>query len=234
MLIFEEILKRMKEVLDVKSDRQVSFRVGTTPDNLNHWKKRNSIPIQKLYAFAEEYGLNIGWLLTGEGEKESKKLRKEHESANPFNLTEEEFEEYFARIPIYVDIDDDREQGGHRIAKENVFIPTHFLYTVLGDITEKEDLEAIYLSNNTMEPTIAKDSMVIVDNKKTIPADGKIFVFIYNNELYIKRVIFDIANDKILLRSDNPNFPELVLDGAKGFEGLTVIGQVVGLIGKAA
>ncbi|MGE4294583.1 MAG: S24 family peptidase [Campylobacterales bacterium] len=229
---FEGILERLKEILQVGSDRQVALALGVAPDKLAYWKKRNTIPLKTLFAFAKERSVGLGWLLSGEEENRplSGALKK-------FDLSGEEMEEFFARIPIHVDSDgngsDDKmstSQG--KLAREHLFFPVHFLYLVLNDIYEKENLEAIYITHSSMEPTLRRGSLAIIDNQKTALEDGKIFFFAYGEQLYLKRVLIDIVNQTVFLKSDNDKHPPIAITDPAKLKELRVIGKVIGYIGR--
>ena len=229
---FEAILDRLKSVLSVTPDRQVALALGVAPDKLSYWKKRNTIPLKTLSAFAKERHIPIGWLLTGE--EESRPLSG---ALKRFDLTQEEIEEFFARIPIHVDSggngsDDKMSTSETKQAREHLFFPVHFLHLVLNDIYEKENLEAIYITNAGMEPTLRRGSMAIIDNQKTALEDGKIFFFAYGEQLYLKRVLIDIVNQTVLLKSDNEKYSPLAITDPAKLRELRVIGKVIGYIGR--
>ena len=231
MLVFESILERMKQVLDVKSDRQVALSIDVAPDNLNRWKKRNSIPIEKLTEFAMEHGLDMDWLLLGRDKETGSDAPTE--LLERFDLTQDEFEDFFVKIPIYVEMVQSRDAVSKfdEENKEFIFFPVHFLSLVLNDIYDTKNLAAIYITSDAMEPSMVKGSFMIVDRNETTLEDGKVFVFIHENSLYIRRIFYDITKNSVLLKSDNPRYPQLEIGEEKQDE-LKVIGKLIGYIGK--
>ncbi len=226
---FTAILDRLKSVLGVTSDRQVALQMGHAADKLAYWKKRNTIPIKTLAEFARHRGLSLGWLLTGEETlpKPAPSRLLEH-----FDLTGEEFEEFFARIPIQVDAGDTQHQEGAAASKEQLFFPVHFLHLVLNDIYEKENLEAIYITHSNMEPTLRRGSLAIIDKERTALEDGKIFFFEFNGHLFLRRVFIDIITDTVHLKSDNDRHPPLTIPDRSKVKALRVIGKVIGYVGR--
>jgi len=232
MLHFELILQRLKELLGVKSDRQVALNLQTSPDTLNRWKKRNTIPIQILSDFATHHGCDLGWLLTGERSKSQTEKRAE-EIMQQFDLNPEEFDEFFARIPIYVSTQESGEAGSDGLyKKETILFPVHFLHLVLNDIIDPSFLEAIYVTQDNMTPTLQKGSLCIVDNSYKRFEDGKVYVFIYEGDLHIRRVFIDSINKQILLTSDNERYPTLTIADMQRIGECEVIGQMIGYIGR--
>ena len=73
----EEIIGRLKEVLDVKSDGQLAKYLGITRQNIGAARKRDDVPPGWIYKVAEVSGCSMDWLRFGRGPK----LRVEYTSA---------------------------------------------------------------------------------------------------------------------------------------------------------
>ncbi|MCC7083193.1 MAG: helix-turn-helix domain-containing protein [Burkholderiales bacterium] len=61
------ILDRAKQVAGVKSDAELSRLFGKEHNSVANWRKRSTVPITELVAFARAHGASIDWLLTNEG-----------------------------------------------------------------------------------------------------------------------------------------------------------------------
>jgi phage repressor protein C with HTH and peptisase S24 domain len=59
-----------------------------------------------------------------------------------------------------------------------------------------------------MQPTFSNNDLIIIDKDKKHLSNGKIFVVLYENELYVKRV-FKMPQNKIILKSDNMYYPDI-------------------------
>ena len=88
-------------------------------------------------------------------------------------------------------------------------------------ITDIPDYDAIVdVRGESMEPTIKDGDVVFVDfnfDKK----DGEIYIIQHEDDTYIKRCFFE--SDKLILRSDNPAYKDIVF---KGQDEVRVIGIV--------
>mgnify|MGYP001812563115 FL=1 len=65
----EEIIYRLKEALDVKSDGQLARYLGISRQNIGAARKREDIPTGWIYKVAELTGCSMDWLSFGKGSK---------------------------------------------------------------------------------------------------------------------------------------------------------------------
>jgi len=63
------VFDRIKEYLRVSTDKDLRDAWPLKRPTLDLWKKNDSIPEPALLKFAEEHGLSLEWLTTGEGPK---------------------------------------------------------------------------------------------------------------------------------------------------------------------
>ena len=90
----EEIIGRLKEVLDVKSDGQLAKYLGITRQNIGAARKRDDVPPGWIYKVAELSGCSMDWLRFGHGPKvrveytaaESKPKGELSSQASPYKL----------------------------------------------------------------------------------------------------------------------------------------------------
>lgn len=61
------VLDRLQIALGVRSDSQLCEVTGTNRQTMGNWRSRNSVPYSLCVNVAEERGLSLDWLLTGEG-----------------------------------------------------------------------------------------------------------------------------------------------------------------------
>ena len=66
--LYSDIVSRMKEVGQFKSDTHLAKTLGITPQALSNYKKRRKISGDLVVKFSKIYGTSIDWLLTGIGE----------------------------------------------------------------------------------------------------------------------------------------------------------------------
>lgn len=68
------IYLRLREVLNVETDRELADKLKVTPQSVNGWKRHGKIKRDKLESVASLTGVSFAWLLTGEGEKYPSKI----------------------------------------------------------------------------------------------------------------------------------------------------------------
>jgi hypothetical protein len=65
----EEIIRRLKEALNVKSDGQLANHLGISRQNIGAARKRDDVPPGWIYKVAEISGCSMDWLRFGHGPK---------------------------------------------------------------------------------------------------------------------------------------------------------------------
>ena len=62
------ILNRLKQVLNARTDKELTEKLGISYSTLDTWKNRDKIPEKRLLEFSLKLQVPVDWLLTGEGE----------------------------------------------------------------------------------------------------------------------------------------------------------------------
>ena len=99
--------------------------------------------------------------------------------------------------------------------------PSQSLTLEVNEITDRADY-AVRVSGDSMEPRFFDGDIVIVESCGEIPV-GKVGIFLYNGESYIKKY----GGDR--LRSVNPKYKDMVF---KDGDDITCLGLVLGTISK--
>lgn len=136
-----------------------------------------------------------------------------------FDLLEEELNsQNTISIPFYTDIKASAGTGciAAESCKEYIKIPKMFLPD------DYSSLEVLSVHGDSMESTFYDNDLIIIDKSKKDFINGKIFIVLYDDELYVKRM-FKLPQNRIILKSDNKYYPdiEVISDNFK------IIGQVV-------
>lgn len=82
--------------------------------------------------------------------------------------------------------------------------------------------EILTVHGDSMESTFYDNDLIIIDKDKRELINGKIFIVIYEDELYVKRV-FKMPQNKIILKSDNIYYPDIEVMS----DNFKIIGQVI-------
>jgi len=93
-------------------------------------------------------------------------------------------------------------------------------------IKEGDNIEAITVVGESMEPTLKDNSLILIDRDKIDVSKGGIFVVNTISGVYVKRITLSIATNGISLMSDNKNYPTEILPADE----VTVVGKVIGAL----
>jgi len=214
---FNEITEKVKTIVSSGSnskkvfDKDVANILGISQMNLATMKKRNRIPYAELLDFCASKAISINWMLYGQSPESLV------EATNKFYMVK-----YFNDINASAG-------GGSDVEFEEMHeleIPEEFVFT-LGGEKELENIEAINVSGDSMEPTFSYNDIVFINRTKTDLQRGGIFTIRTEAGLFIKRVQKRI-DGKIDVISDNQIYSTQTLD----LNEREVIGRVVGRFGS--
>ncbi len=65
---FNVVMERLKNVSNTSSYNALAEMLGLSSSAFANFKKRNSIPYERVFSFANSLNVSIDWLLTGNGE----------------------------------------------------------------------------------------------------------------------------------------------------------------------
>jgi len=190
-------------------DKDVAEILGISQMNFATMKKRDKIPFSELLDFCAKRSISINWMLYGQSPESLV------EATNNYMI------KYFSDINASAG-------GGSDIEFEDtkeLEIPEQFVF-MLGGERELQNIEAINVSGDSMEPTFSYNDIVFINRSKTDLNRGGIFTIRTEAGLFIKRVQrrMDGMLDVI---SDNSVYPVQTLNSNE----VEVIGRVVSRFG---
>ncbi|NBB68045.1 phage repressor [Mannheimia haemolytica] len=164
-----------------------------------------------LVEIADVLGVDVKWLQTGEG------------SPNTSLALDEEDQK-----SIVIDVLDVEASAGNgstgdlvEVVSKLYYVPYQFNLYFRG--MNPESIRVINIRGDSMSPTFASGDMIFVDiNITTFDGDG-VYVFIYKNHLYVKRL--QMAGDALIVISDNSTYKEWRIT-EENFEQLYIHGKV--------
>ena len=210
--IVEEIKSIISDEIAPKKvfDKDVAEVLGISQMNFATMKKRNKIPFNELLDFCAKRSISINWLLYGQSPESLV------EATNKFYMVK-----YFSDVNASAG-------GGSDIECEEIEeleIPEQFVF-MLGGERELQNIEAINVSGDSMEPTFSYNDIVFINRSKTDINRGGIFTIRTEAGLFIKRVQKRI-DGKLDVISDNSIYNTQTLDANE----VEVIGRVVSRFG---
>lgn len=145
---------------------------------------------------------------------------------DPFSLPVPEIAEGHVRIPV-LEVFPSAGQGGEPVDNPAVLhhidIAEGWARQHLGNYIER--IRALPVIGDSMSPTINEGDLAFVDIACARYETDGIYVIIWNDRLFIKRLVADFSADRLEVRSDNPANPTWHISSGQ-IDGLKVCGRV--------
>ena len=186
------------------SQKEFGQKLGLSFQHISRYERGKIIPSGEILAkICETYHINLNWLLTGNSSREN-----ESASEKFINVSSSAFAEAGNQKELEC-------QKRPDIFPEDFFSPS---------------ITALKVYGHGMEPTIFDGAHVGVDTQDKRIISGEVYaVQMLQEGIVIKRVYIDMK--KLILRSDNPLFPESSIPFEKLSENF-ILGRVKWVIQK--
>lgn len=213
----QDILDRIKQKFmqtedKVYSEKDISIALGFHPTYIAVTKSRDSIPYENIIKLCQDKNWSLDEILLGK---------------IPQNITETIDDDTVYQINFLDDTFASCGAGGESYeSKRKIKIDKTFI-DALKPSGMNYNIEAIRASGDSMEPTIADGSIVIIDKNDTNFSRSGIFVLRTEGGLLIKRLSRNINGD-ISVVSDNSVYHTDIIKANE----LAVFGKVLGVVRK--
>ena len=210
MVNFDEIFERIKQSTNTRTQMELAEVLDIRQSSISDAKRRNSVPAEWYMKLFERFGLNPAWLKGGTGPKY---LRSElgyavlDDPAAPLALQENaaqynEPEAKSAVVPVYSALDPyTPERRAASVGRLN--IPLSYA---------QPEVYVIRIESASMEPFFRRGAYVGIDTARKGVVSGELFAINLPYEgVVLKRIYIDAPRNNMILRSENPSHPELVL-----------------------
>ena len=87
----------------------------------------------------------------------------------------------------------------------------------------------VKIEGNSMEPTIIEGEFALVDPNDIDYQKNRIYVVTYDDESFIKRMVIDERTGIVILKSDNQDYDDILIDREKQ-EYLNINGKVIKIV----
>ena len=208
--------ERLKELINRLSISQAEFgrEIGVKPSTVSDWLKGRIKPSTRTMKIIEEkFNVNPEWLREGKGEMFLPAIEEEEEIV----------------VPLYPDVQVSAGLGVEPGEEKKIYVKfSHDFARKFLKLTSANGLELFPVIGNSMEPTIPSGVMAIIRNfeKEGIIYDGGIYVIRIDNELFLKRVIRDPLKNRLILKSDNPDYEPIVVE-QEDLDRVKIIGRFI-------
>ena len=228
MSTFDEVFERIKIATNTRTLVELAEVLDIRQSSISDAKRRDSVPSDWYMKLFEKFGLNPDWLKKGVGPMY---LRTEEEGYQPVEgpAAGRVFEN-----PAKFGDPDARSTVVTIFSMQNVaaeVIEEEGRFTSVGKLSIPHSfagptIQVFRVDACSMEPLIKKGAYIGLDTAQTNILSGEIYgVRIPYEGISVKRIFLDAANQRFILRSENPAHPEQYLPMDKCTE--DIVGRVV-------
>jgi len=232
---FDEIFERIKYATHTRTQIELATVLDIRQSSISDAKRRNSIPSDWCMKLFERFGLNPDWIKKGTGPMY---LRTETGYAPVGEETPMAAREDAA---LYSDLNAkslvasvfSMQSGVSLEPGADSALPT---LKIVGKLNiplslAGEGIRVFLLDSTSMEPFLRKGAYIGVDTTQKQVVSGELYAVTLPYEgVGIKRIFPDSAKNTALLRTENPQHPELSLPLEK--LGEIILGRIVWTINK--
>ena len=247
----------MKGILEIRTNKEMCEKIDLKCGTLNTWINRGNIPKSRLFEIAHIINVDVMWLKTGLLLPSSNNdlVRPTNISPSEYKAMHDtveidQLQNGDKRVGDRVDEPNStygREEtisleyypevyasaGGGAMVYESLAhtepmkLSKSFVEDFLG-ITTQKNMHILNVKGDSMEPTILDGELIFVLplNGDGI-VDGNIYVMMYKDEIYVKRVRREAFTGTYKLSSDNEDVGDIKLTEEQSND-CQIIGEVVG------
>lgn len=202
--------------------------------NLKEFSAKTGIPYQSLLKYlsgerrptednlqkmAIHLGINLNWLLTGEGEMFIQKQEPLVVAKTP---STEDIDKDFVLIPMVSKIS--ATKGLAPLEDSEVEMKLAFRLDWIRRKGNHTKMSLIRVEGDSMEPTLYSGDIVLVDgNRNYIDLHGGIYAILVEDSIMIKRIQLLFTEKKLKIISDNPKYEPLIVSP----DVIHIIGKII-------
>ncbi len=214
-IMIENIIEKLKTALELKSDTEVAKALESDPRLLGTWKKRGTIPYERIIKLCIRKNINLQWMFSDGGTLPT--------VCRDNGLVSEA--DGYIKVPRF---EVKASAGGGAIIHseqivDHLYFKTEWVKNVLG--IPRDFLALISVQGDSMEPTLSNGDLILVDTRTSRVEDGAIYVVQYDDALLVKR-LQKKYDGSVVIRSDNTLYEPEILHGDEAIN-LKIVGRVV-------
>ena len=210
------MVRRLGELVDAAGGPVKASRIAeVSRQTIDQWRAgRSKIALTGASKLAEAAGRSLDWLVTGREATGTSQIVS-YEPSPPVG---------YVPVPML----EVRASAGNGLVAMEAH-PREHIFSFREDWMRQVGLvpgrvEAVWVTGDSMDPTIKDGDIILVDRQVDRVVDGGIYVLVVNGEVRVKRV-FVKTNGALLLRSDNDVWPEELVPADEAHE-LIIEGRV--------
>ncbi len=216
MISANDVLDRLQNALNVDSDTDLAVEMKVKRPTLGSWRQRDSIPYAECINIAEQEGLSLDWVFTGEGE-----MHKVSKSGSTQQCNDDvvEIVEYDVRLSA----GDGAFSDGYDLELYRHPFPIKW---IRDKGLNPETLTLLRVSGDSMDDLLKHGDVVMVDTSRTTPSEAMPFAVRFCDDLLVKTVQ-RMGDGSIALVSRNKAYETIVISKNNPPEEFQIIGAVV-------
>jgi len=212
--VFEEIVTRLKEATNTKTDGELSLALGLKISAVSTARGRRVIPPAWVLNVSKSSNVSADWLAFGSDFYELTKQKSKPELADDYVKVPRVATELAAGAGSFLDSIEVVEELAFRrewLARKG----------------NPKDLVVMTIYGDSMEPTLHEKDNALINLSQTKPHTGQIYAVGHDEALYIKRLVCEPG--RLIMRSDNSRYTDIVLDfnNQAIMDKLKIIGRAV-------
>jgi hypothetical protein len=200
-VLLNDIIEKIRDILTIEQkdnnkkifDKQVAQALDISSVNFASMKCREQIPYNNILNFCARRKISINWLLFNQ---------------DPVAMVENT-DKYW--IKCYSNINASAGGGACMVeldeeSNNKIEIDACFASSLKRNKANLKYTEAIRVSGDSMEPTLCDGDIVFIDKSKTKYNSNNIYVILFENALFVKRLKKDKDSKNINIISDNKEY----------------------------
>lgn len=206
--------------------KQLAELVGTTPQSVNNWLKRNSLSRESAQAICEKLGYSLNWLLEGIGNAkigEGSTFRESELKVTEW-IPESADESEFVVVP-YLNIRLSAGSGAYNEYEEEMYSLPFRKHTLQRLGINPNNVKVVRVIGDSMEPKLSDGDTVAINMADKAIRDGKMYAVRIGDFQRVKILIEQPGG--IVIKSLNRDFEDEVITPSRIESGeFSVIGRV--------
>lgn len=216
MTSFSAIIERLMKYFNVTQSKDLSDLLNVNYATFSTWIRREKIPYELLIELSIKKGISLDWLLAG---------------ANSANLYGQETQDENVVISSFANKD---HKNVDILAVEEHLKDKHYLsvsQNIIDRFAEGEkldELKMVTVVGSSMSPTINNGDKVFISSfaKDEEIYNSIMYLVLYKNRTYIKRIQINPVTKKVRLISDNEKYETFEIPH-EDLDDFKIIGRVV-------
>ncbi len=202
-----------------RTRKDLAQYVGVTSGAISQWMRGGitTMSSQNAQKVSEFLGVSNAWLITGRGDVERSNIVPAEEQANDFipiqAYNKIEFGAGERDEPTPDEIEDT-----HTVSYRASF------FRSMG--VNPKNCRRYRVDGDSMEPLLRDGDYILCDcSPTTVIVDNAVYAFVYGNQLKVKHLIK--TRQGLIIRSENPLYPEELVPPEEAAEQIHIIGRVI-------